>query len=221
MSGPTDETPLGFRPLTRIDFPLLAAWFAAPHVEPWWQEPSGLDALEANYGPVVDGTDPTEVRIVTLGEVAVGLVQRYLLADEGALRTTLAPTGVPLDAFGIDYLIGDPHLTGRGVGTSMIDRFVSESWDRYPGCAACVVAVHQDNRPSWRALERAGFTRVWGGRLVSDDPSDAGPQVAYLLRRPRSDGSPDDRGHEVNDRRADEDASPDVPGSGASRGNQA
>lgn len=183
-SGPVDDPQLGFRPLTRDDFPLLAVWFAAPHVEPWWQEPVGPDALEANYGPVVDGTDPTEVRIVTLGGVPVGLIQRYLLADEGAWRATLVPTGVPLDAFGIDYLIGDPDLTGRGVGTSMIARFVADSWDRYPGCTACVVAVHQDNRPSWRALERAGFTRVWGGRLVSDDPSDAGPQVAYLRRRP-------------------------------------
>ena len=64
----------------------------------------------------------------------------------------------------------------------MITSFVAESWDRYPGCPACVVAVHEDNRRSWRALERAGFTRVWSGALVSEDPSDAGPQVVYVLR---------------------------------------
>lgn len=96
--GPPDDAPVGFRPLTRDDFPLLASWFGAPHVEPWWQEPWGLDDLEARYGPGLDGTDPTEARIVTLGSQPIGLVIRYRIADNDDWRTTLEPTGAPLDA---------------------------------------------------------------------------------------------------------------------------
>ena len=177
-------TPIGFRPLGRSDFPLLSTWFAAPHVAPWWQEPSDPDGVEARYGPVVDGTDATEVHIVTLDGAPIGLVLRYRIAEEEAWRTTLAPTGAPLDAFGIDYLIGDSDRVGRGLGPRMLTALVAESWNRYPDCPACVVSVHQDNRRSWRALERVGFTRVWSGPLVSDDPSDAGPQAVYVLERP-------------------------------------
>jgi len=183
-ASPGDGAPIAFRPLTRSDFPLLATWFAAPHVEPWWQEPFGPDDLETRYGPVVDGTDPTEVRIATLGGRPVGLAIRYRMADNDDWRTTLAATGAPLDGFGIDYLIGDPDHIGRGVGTRMIAAMVADSWVRYPGCPTCVVGVHADNRRSWRALESVGFARVWSGALDSDDPSDAGPQVVYVLRRP-------------------------------------
>jgi aminoglycoside 6'-N-acetyltransferase len=181
--GPGDDRSIGFRSLARDDFPLLTTWFAAGDVEPWWQEPWGADDIEDRYGPIIDGTDPTEALIVMLDGHPIGLVIRYRIADNGDWLGTLAPTGAPLDGFGIDYLIGDALHTGRGVGTRMIASFVTESWDRYPQCPTCVVGVHEHNRPSWRALERVGFTRVWSGALVSEDPSDAGPQVVYVLMR--------------------------------------
>ena len=33
-------------------------------------------------------------------------------------------------------------------------------------------------------LEKAGFRRVWAGELDSPDPSDDGPEYAYVLARP-------------------------------------
>lgn len=96
------------------------------------------------------------------------------------------PSGAPLDAFGIDYLIGDPHRIGRGLGPRVLTAFVADSRIRYPDCPACVDGVHQGDCPSWRALERVGFTRIWTGALVSDDPGDAGPQAVYVLECPTS-----------------------------------
>ncbi len=184
VTGLPDDAPFDFRPLSRADFPLLAQWFGAAHVEPWWQEPWGLDDLEDRYGPGVDGTDPTEARIVTFGGRPIGLVIRYRIADNDDWRTTLAPTGALLDGFGIDYLTGDPDCIGKGVGTRMMTSFIANGWASYPDCPACVVGVHEHSRRSWRALERAGFARVWSGALVSEDPSDAGPQVVYVVHRP-------------------------------------
>ena len=54
------------------------------------------------------------------------------------------------------------------------------------GREAVVVDVLQENRASWRALERAGFHRVWEGTLNSDHPSDEGPCFLYLTSRPPS-----------------------------------
>ena len=177
----------GFRPLTREDFTMVAAWLDEPHVAPWWRDAHGPHDLEAAYGPVVDGTDGTEVRVVTVGGTPVGLVQRYLLRDEPAWRAALAPADVPLDAFGIDYLIGDPGRIGRGLGTRTIATFVHDSWDRYPDATACAVAVHRANLRSLAVLDRVGFAPVWEGELDSGDPGDEGPQIVLVLARPTRD----------------------------------
>ena len=65
----------------------------------------------------------------------------------------------------------------------MIELFTASTFDRYPGVGAVVVDVQQANRPSWRALEKAGFHRVFAGTIDSDDPSDAGPAYVYVRRR--------------------------------------
>jgi aminoglycoside 6'-N-acetyltransferase len=170
-----------FRPLTRAHFVVLSEWMTKPHVFKWWQEGSEPDQVEALYGPAIDGEDATEVFIVERETKPIGLVQRYRLEDNVEWQTSLRATGAPEESFGIDYFIGVEDLIGRGVGTEMIRLFVDNSWNRYPECSACVVGVSQGNRRSWRALEGAGFTRVWSGLLESDDPSDDGPQYVYLI----------------------------------------
>ena len=62
----------------------------------------------------------------------------------------------------------------------MIAALVADCWATLPDIEAVVVDVLEENRASWRALERAGFHRVWAGTLDSDDPSDQGPCFLYL-----------------------------------------
>ena len=175
---------MGLRPFGGADFALLSAWLAVPHVQAWWREEHDLAAVEARYRPAVDGTDPTELFIVERGAEPVGFVQRYRLDDDPAWREALAVAAVPHPAAGIDYLIGRPELIGQGLGPELIGLLVTDTWRRYPDVIAVVVDVAQQNRRSWRALERAGFVRHWAGTLVSDDPSDAGPCYVYVRRRP-------------------------------------
>jgi aminoglycoside 6'-N-acetyltransferase len=173
---------LRFRRLTREDYPLLSDWFSRPHVEPWWQEAYDLGSIERNYGPSVDGLDPTELFVVETEGSPIGFVQRYLLDQNASWKASLAPTGEHQKAVGIDYLIGDEARVGMGLGPQIIDAFVGSTWQRYPGVPEIVVAVQQANRRSWRALEKAGFERTWSGNLESDDPSDAGPSFVYVRR---------------------------------------
>ncbi len=44
--------------------------------------------------------------------------------------------------------------------------------------------VAAGNRASWRALERAGFTRIAAGPLPPDNPIDPPDHVVYRLMRP-------------------------------------
>jgi aminoglycoside 6'-N-acetyltransferase len=138
-----------------------------------------VEAVEAAYGPVVDGEDPTEAFIAELDGRPFGYVQRYLLADYPAW-------GAAVDverAAGIDYMIGEVDLTGIGLGTRLVDSFTTLTLERYPDTDCVTVAVQQANRRSWRALERAGYHRVYAGSIASDDPSDDGPSYTYV--RPR------------------------------------
>jgi aminoglycoside 6'-N-acetyltransferase len=174
---------LGFRRLERSDFTQLAQWLAAPHVARWWRQGHDPADVEAEYGPAVDGEDPTEVFVVELDGRSIGLIQRYRLDDNAQWTLALAPSTAPSDAVGIDYLIGPEHLIGRGLGGRVIAGFVIDTWSRYPDLSAIVVAVQQANRRSW-ALEKAGFDRIWAGTLASDDPGDDGPSYIFVLDHP-------------------------------------
>jgi aminoglycoside 6'-N-acetyltransferase len=182
-----DGKVISFRPLTRDDLPLLARWLAQPHVARWWRDDADLAAVTARYLPCLEGRDPTELFVIEVDGSAAGFIQRYLVTDDpDGWADVLRATGVQgVDAaFGIDYLIGDPGLTGRGIGSAAIAEFTQLAFERYPGADSALVAVSQGNAASWRALEKAGFRRCWAGELSSDDPSDEGPMYLYRKARP-------------------------------------
>lgn len=173
------------RPMTRDDFPALATWLRAPHVEAWFPwvhgEASPTEAVEAEYGPCIDGIDPTELFVIETEGQPVGFMQRYRISDNPSWAAALpADTGA---AVGFDYAIGVLDATGRGVGTEAIRQLLADTFGRYPDVDSVIVAMQQANRASWRALERVGFGRRWAGLLESSDPSDAGPSYIYVISR--------------------------------------
>jgi aminoglycoside 6'-N-acetyltransferase len=181
----TEALDFSFEPLRTTDLPSLATWLSRPHVERWWREPSDINSIEQNYLPMLDGSDPTEAFIARLSGRQIGYVQRYLIDDDPdwaeSIRSVLGDSG----GIGIDYLIGEPDLVGKGMGRQMISQFVHDSWRRYPSGNRIAVAVQQDNVASWKALEAAGFRRAWEGHLESSDPSDRGPSFMYVVDRVR------------------------------------
>ena len=181
-----DAERLTFRPLAEDDLERLAGWLAAAHVQTWWRAPADLESVRAKYLPRIRGDEPTEVFVASLDGARIGIIQRYRFLDHGSWAATIAETALVVPgAAGIDYLIGDPALVGRGVGAAMIERFSTQLFADLPEIDVIVVTPQADNLASCRALERAGYEHVWHGRLDSDDPSDAGPSAIYVRRRPR------------------------------------
>jgi aminoglycoside 6'-N-acetyltransferase len=175
---------LALRTLERADLPQLGRWLEAPHVKRWWRELGDPESVAAAYGPAIDGADPTELFVAVLDGHPIGMVQRYRIADNPDYQRALEPAGTPPAAAGLDYLIGEVELTGRGLGPLLIAEASASAWQAYPEITAIVVAVQSDNRPSWRALEKAGYRRAWSGVVDSGDPSDDGPSHVYVLDRP-------------------------------------
>jgi aminoglycoside 6'-N-acetyltransferase len=185
---------VALRPMTRSDFPALLGWLRAPHVEAWfpWVHGDGdtatVDppaAIEAEYGPCIDGADPTELFVIEVDGRPVGFLQRYRISANPEWAAALRVAVDLVCAVGIDYAIGDVEATGRGVGTAAIGQLVDDTFARFPDVDGVVVAMQQANRASWRALEKGGFERRWAGLLDSPDPSDAGPSYVYVLPRDR------------------------------------
>ena len=173
------------RPLRRADFPLLCRWSAEPLVAHWWNDPATPEAVEAQYGPSVDGVDPTAVYLGVHAGQAFGLVQVYAFADEpDSLAELSAVCQVPPGALSIDYLIGEPSARGRGLGTAMIAAAVARGFADHPGAADVLVPVVLGNEGSWRALRRAGATWYAEGELTPDNPVDPRAHVVHRFARP-------------------------------------
>src|SRR6478609_3485549 len=124
---------VSFRRLTRDDFPVLAGWLAEPHVARWWNHDVDAGALERDFGASADGAEPNEDWLVLFAGRPVGLIQYSRYDDYPEYRDELAPyVEVPTGTASIDYLLGDPSLTGQGLGTSMIEEFVERIWATAP-----------------------------------------------------------------------------------------
>ena len=136
-----------FRPLDEADLPRLRVWLEREHVRRWWREPVEDELREDRDGRfviVVDGRD-------------AGMIQTYLVADEpewGAI------VGVEPGLAGVDLLIGEEELTGRGLGSQVLAQFARDVVFARPGTRALVATVEEPNRRSWRAFEKAGFHHV-------------------------------------------------------------
>ncbi len=180
-----------FRPLQRSDFDLLARWLAEPEVHRWWHHEFTAAAVERDFGPAVDGTDPTSVSLVLLADDdspsarAIGLIQSYVLSDHPEdVEQLSAVMVVPPHAGSIDYFIGEAGCRGRGVGRAMIAAYVDRLWAIHPSVGTLVVPVVAANVGSWKCLAGAGFTQLGEVDLEPDNPIDDPLHVIMGLDRP-------------------------------------
>jgi aminoglycoside 6'-N-acetyltransferase len=172
-------------PLRRADFPLLAQWLAEPLVDRWWAHDTAPEAVERDFGPAVDGAEPTRLYLGWADGRPVGLVQIYAIAayPEYVIELT-GVCVVPPGALSIDYLIGEPSARGRGLGAGLIAAAVARGLADHPEARDVLVPVAAANVASWRALQRAGFEWYAEGELTPDNPIDPRDHVVHRFVRP-------------------------------------
>jgi aminoglycoside 6'-N-acetyltransferase len=174
-----------WRRLAEEDVPLLRGWLSQPHVARWWNHDTTPEGVRRDFGPSIEGIEPGDDLIALLDGIPVGLVQRSRLADyPEELAAFRRIVDVPDGAVILDYLIGDPHRVGRGLGPRVIEAAVTGVWADLPETPCVLVAVVAANRASWRALEKAGFARVGEGEMEPDNPVDDPLHYVYRFDRP-------------------------------------
>ena len=173
-----------FRPLTEADLTLVARWLREEHVQKWWKDPSAPERVREKYLPCIRGDDPTNMYVIMCDGQDVGLIQSYRVGDHPGWAKTIADSGLAFpSAAGIDYLIGERHLAGQGIGSTVIGAFTDFVFAADPDVERIVVTPQAANRASCRVLEKVGYDLVWTGMLDSDDPSDAGLAALYVRTR--------------------------------------
>jgi aminoglycoside 6'-N-acetyltransferase len=146
-----------FRRLTDADLPLMHRWLNDPGVVQWWEgDDVSWEGVVRDYGSA--NTDPVEHWLALADGTEVGWIQCYASADDPAEAEKWWALGVDRSAAGIDYLLGEPELRGRGLGSEMIRAFVEQVvFGMHPQWTQACAAPFEANVPSWRALEKAGF----------------------------------------------------------------
>jgi aminoglycoside 6'-N-acetyltransferase len=161
-----------FEPLRHEHLPLLHEWLEREHVRRWWRD--DLDDSITEYAKAIDGLDPSDHYLILLDGRPVGMIETYLVADFPEWDTIVE---VGVGVAGVDLLIGEEDLTGQGLGPRVLEAFGRKVVFARPGTHACVAAVDEENRPSWRAFEKAGF------RYVRDVEEEGRPHRLMRLDR--------------------------------------
>lgn len=146
-----------FRPLTEDDLPLVEQWLRREHVARWWRDE--IDESIAEYRAALEGREPTDHYLIVGDGQPVGMIQTYLAADYPEWEEIVQ---VGPGVAGVDIMIGEEELIGRGLGPQILAAFVRD----FVKAPAVVATVEEENRRSWRAFEKAGFRHV---RDVEED----------------------------------------------------
>jgi aminoglycoside 6'-N-acetyltransferase len=145
---------IGFRPLTASDLPLLYEWLQREHVQRWWTDRETYDKVVQHYLPAIEGSEPTDLYLILSQDRPAGFIQTYVVSDYPEYRELVA---VEDGVAGVDLLIGKPELTGHGLGSKALQRFVFDVVFSDPEIHACIADPAAENVASLRAFEKAGF----------------------------------------------------------------
>ena len=159
------------------DLRLLHEWLQRPHVDRWWNERRSFDQVVDHYLPAIEGSEPTDHYLVLLDGHPIGMLQTYLVKD---YPTHASLMGVADDGVGgVDILIGEEELTGQGLGTEILRKFVDEIVFARSETVVCIADPAAANVASVRAFEKAGFS------VVSEHVDPADGLVHVVVRRDR------------------------------------
>lgn len=145
-----------FQKLQFDDLPLMQQWLNTDFVTEWYSgEPTTLEGIREEYGPLIDGRDPTQAFLIIYDTTPIGYIQTYKFRDNPEWQAVVQPAE---EAAGIDLFIGHPDYIHRGLGSFIIKKFLQEIVFSQPEIEICVIDPEPANKVAIRAYEKAGFT---------------------------------------------------------------
>lgn len=148
-----------FVPLSEPHLNLILSWLKESHIRKFWSEAENEDEVRAKYR----GKAAKNIHgyMIELDGRLVGYIQHYEAWNVGPGWWPDAKPGT----YGLDVMLGDPALVGKGIGTAAIREFLADllALMRATGEKA-VREVIADPDPAnlgaIRAFEKVGFKQV-------------------------------------------------------------
>ena len=171
-----DEESISFRPLAETDLPLLHGWLNSPEVARWWevggQHYPSLELVIDKWMPRKDVVETEKSYVIHYEGKPVGYIRCALNDDQTAYKEAFEIEG---GTAGVDVFIGEEDYLHKGLGSSIITRFLREVVFVIYDVAVCVIDPELENTIAIRAYEKAGFRHT---KTVWNPASTTG---AYLM----------------------------------------
>lgn len=151
-NGMSEKADIHFLPLSGEHLPLFRTWLAHPHVKEHWQEPEDAEVFRRKFLEDLPRRGVRSFLMEIDGEKA-GYIQYYAARKVGGGWWENEPEGT----FGIDLLIGEPGLLGKGLGAVVIRAFARFMQEREPSLETIIIDPDPANLRAVRSFEKAGF----------------------------------------------------------------
>lgn len=144
-----------FEPLSESHFELIHCWFNRPHVQAFYSlRPWTLEEVRQKLTPYLKGK--IEGFVIYLEKRPIGYIQSCPIQDYPWEGQEL-PDEIAQEAAGFDLFIGEEEYLGKGVGSQIVDSFLTTHiWPRY---RYCLVDPDLRNGASIRLFEKCGFRK--------------------------------------------------------------
>lgn len=140
-----------FRPLQPADLDRLYQWLQEPHVARWWGDFSDRGRFELHFMEQME-SDWRFPNLAVLGQKPVG----YMQYDVAALRAGELGLAEAGGVLGLEFLLGDRSLLGKGLGRALVMRAIDLLF-REPAIRALVADLAPENEIARKVLSGAGF----------------------------------------------------------------
>jgi RimJ/RimL family protein N-acetyltransferase len=132
---------------------LLHEWLCHPHVAQWWQPTPSIDELRADHVGTAHGANETKAHVASYEVEPIGFIQSYVVMGSGGgwWEEETDP-----GARGIDQFLCDADKLGKGLGSTMIQAFVSRLFAD-PAVTTIQTDPSPNNERTIRCYVRAGF----------------------------------------------------------------
>jgi aminoglycoside 6'-N-acetyltransferase len=148
---------LFIRRMNHNDFYLMVKWLNDQKVLEFYDEqPSSLDTVKQKYGPRIEGKHYVIPCIVEYKNEPIGYIQYYEIPEIELKKYGYKGSN---HIYGIDQFIGETHLWGIGIGTSMIQMMIDYLSDK-KGASRVVLEVKKNNHRAISSYKKCGFRVV-------------------------------------------------------------
>lgn len=148
---------LELRLLADSDIPLIEVWLNKEHVKRWYEVPQLSITIEDWISEIkaYKGEFQWITYFMVMWESQpIGLCLYYKCTDSTGENFGTLPL---IGSYGIDYLIGEESMIGKGLGKKMIAMLVNKIFS-YPDAQRVTADIDKNNKASEKALQSCGFT---------------------------------------------------------------